>query len=84
MYSEETTYIVYLGKITLYKIKNIFMKFDLLFTSGEAKNTLMKLGLVLWHINHCGLFNAKSFFYIYIKYIGFSLFGFYGISTIVG
>ena len=39
---------------------------------------------VLWHINHCGLFNAKSSSYIYIKYIGFGLVGFYGISTIVG
>ena len=24
---------------------------------------------VLWHINHCRLFNAKSSLYIYIKYI---------------
>ena len=29
-------------------------------------------------------FNAKSSFYIYIKYIWFGLVGFYGISTIVG
>ena len=29
-------------------------------------------------------FNAKSSLYIYIKYIGFALVGFYGISTIVG
>ena len=42
------------------------------------------LGWVLWHINHCRLFNAKSSFYIYIKYIWFGLVGFYGISTIVG
>ena len=42
------------------------------------------LGWVLWHINHCRLFNAKFSFYIYIKYIGFELVGFYGISTIVG
>ena len=41
-------------------------------------------GLVLWHINHCRLFNAKSSFYIYIKYISFGLVDFYGISTIVG
>ena len=27
---------------------------------------------------------AKSSLYIYIKYIGFGLVGFYGISTIVG
>ena len=25
--------------------------------------------LVLWHINHCRLFNSKSSSYIYIKYI---------------
>ena len=41
-------------------------------------------GWFLWHINHCGLFNAKSSLYIYIKYIWFGLVGFYGISTIVG
>ena len=41
-------------------------------------------GWVLWHINHCRLFNAKSSLYIYIKYIWFGLVGFYGISTIVG
>ena len=39
-------------------------------------------GWVLWHINHCRLFNAKS--YIYIKYIWFGMAGFYCISTIVG
>ena len=32
--------------------------------------------LGLWHINHCGLFNAKSSLYIYIKYIRFGLVGF--------
>ena len=42
------------------------------------------LGWVLWHINHCRLFNTKSSLYIYIKYIGFNLIVFYGISTIVG
>ena len=41
------------------------------------------LGWVLWHINHGRLFNAKSSLYIYIKYIGFGLVGFYGMSTIV-
>ena len=25
--------------------------------------------LGLWHINHCRLFNAKYFLYIYIKYM---------------
>ena len=41
-------------------------------------------GLLLWHINHCRLFSAKSSLYIYVKYIGFGLVGFYGISIIVG
>ena len=41
-------------------------------------------GWVLWHINHCRLFNAKSSLYIYIRYIWFGLVGFYSISTIVG
>ena len=41
-------------------------------------------GWVLWHINHCRLFNAKSSLYIYNKYIRFGFVGFYGISTIVG
>ena len=45
---------------------------------------LVWFGLVLWHINHCRLFNAKSSLYIYIKYIGFGLVGFYGILTFVG
>ena len=41
-------------------------------------------GMILWYINHCRLFNAKSFLYIYIKYIWFGLVGFYSISTFVG
>ena len=44
----------------------------------------IKIGLVLWHINYCRLFNAKSFSRIYIRYIWFGWVGFYGISTIVG
>ena len=39
---------------------------------------------VLWHINLCRLFDAKSSLYIYIKYKAFGLLGFYGISTFVG
>ena len=42
------------------------------------------LGWVLWHINHCRLFNAISSLYIYIKYIGFGWVGFHGISIFVG
>ena len=41
-------------------------------------------GLVLWHINHCRLFNAKYSLCLYIKYIGFGLACFYRISTTVG
>ena len=41
-------------------------------------------GWLLWHINHCRLFNVKSCLYIYVKYIWFGWVGFYGISTIVG
>ena len=33
-----------------------------------------KFGWVLWHINHCRLFNARSSLYIYIKYINQILF----------
>ena len=36
------------------------------------------LGWVLWHINHCRLFNAESFLYIQIKYIFFRLVVFFG------
>ena len=45
---------------------------------------LVWFGLVLWHINHCSLFNAKSFLYIHIRYKWFSLAGFYSMSTTVG
>ena len=38
---------------------------------------------LLWHINHCRLFNAKSYLHTYILNV-YDLVGFYGISTIVG
>ena len=41
-------------------------------------------GWVLWRINHCRLFNAKSSLYIYVNYIWFDLVWFYDISSIVG
>ena len=41
-------------------------------------------GWLLWNINHSRLFNTKFSLYIYIKYIGFGLVGFYCILTIVG
>ena len=42
------------------------------------------VGLVLWHINRCRLFDAKSSLYIYIKYVWLDLVWFYDISTIIG
>ena len=42
-------------------------------------------GWLLWHINHCRLFNAKSSLYIYIYIMKiYDLVGFYDISTVVG
>ena len=55
-----------------------------LFYIGCKMASVIDVGIILWHINHCSLFNAKSSLYIYIKYIWFGLVGFYGISTIVG
>ena len=45
---------------------------------------MVGFGWVLWRINPCWLFNAKSLSYIYIKYIWLALVGFYGVSTLVG
>ena len=45
-----------------------------LMTNPFYTNTLNVYDLVLFgsrHIDHCKLFNAKSFLYIYINYIGF-------------
>ena len=44
---------------------------------------LVWFGWVLWHVNPYRLVNAKSSLFIYIRYIGFSLVGFYGISATV-
>ena len=49
-----------------------------------SKTCRFWFGLILWQINHCRLFNGKSFLYIYIKYIRFDLVWLYGISIIVG
>ena len=45
---------------------------------------VVRFHFVLWHINQCRWFNAKSSFYKYINYKRFSLVWFYDISTIVG
>ena len=43
-----------------------------------ARTGLVWFDLVLWHINHCRLFNVNSFLYMHVKYLGFGLvwFGF--------
>ena len=52
---------------------------------GQIRHGMVILfGWVLCHINRCGLFNDKSSWYTYTKYIWFGLVGFHGISTIVG
>ena len=45
---------------------------------------MILFGWVLWHIKQYSLFNAKSSLCIYIRYTGFCLVGFYGISNILG
>ena len=47
-------------------------------------NVKSSLCWVLWHINDYRLFNVKSSLFIYIKYIWFSLVGFYGITSTLG
>ena len=43
------------------------------------------VGLVFYDIfKHCSSFNAKFSLFIYIRYIGFGLVGFYGMLTILG
>ena len=54
-----------------------------LYTYVLNKYDLVWFDLVLWHIKHCRLINAKSSLYIYIKYIWFGFGWFYGISTIL-
>ena len=61
-----------------------FYIFDIKKILTIEKNFQFKFCLVLWHINRCRLFNAKSLLYIYIKYIRFCFVWFYAISTIVG
>ena len=45
---------------------------------------LVWLAFIVYQPLEVRLFNAKSFLYIYIKYIWFGLVGFYSISTIGG
>ena len=54
------------------------------FIDSKTRSITTLIALLGFYINHCRLFNAKSSLYIYIKYIGFGLVWFYGISTILG
>ena len=69
-------------------VVSVFCNPSLLGFAGKDEQLYMddlcSFGLVLWHINYCRLFNAKSSLYIYIKYTSFGLVWLYGISTIVG
>ena len=69
---------IWFGWVGFYGISTIV---DYLLTN-HLNIKYIRFGLVLWQINHCWLFNAKSYLYIYIKYI-YDLVWFYGISTIV-
>ena len=64
-------------KIRLFLKSDIFSSLDYLFNEVSSFPCFLVnkywFGLALWHINHFRLFNAKSFLYIYIKYIGFGL-----------
>ena len=57
-------------------------KEDLALNNLQSVDMPNIFGLILWHINYCRLFNAKSSF-TYILNI-YDLVGFYGISNIVG
>ena len=50
-----------------YGISTIVRLFNAKFLFIHIKYIIIWLGWVLWHINHCRLFNAKSS--LYIKYI---------------
>ena len=77
---------IWFGLVWFYGISTIvgYLMPNPLYTYISNIYDLIWFGLVLWHINHCRLFNAKSSLYIYIKYIRFGLIGFYGIPTLVG
>ena len=66
---------VYFGLVWFYGIPTIlgYSTPNHLYTYVLNIKDLLWFGLVLWHINHSRLFNAKSSLYIYIKYMWFDL-----------
>ena len=79
------TYIKYkwFGLAGFYSLSTIVYMFMPNPLCRYISNTYELICLSLWHINYYMLFNAKIISNIYIKYISFGLFGFYGISTII-
>ena len=77
---------IWFGWVGSYGISTIvgYLMLNALYTYILNIYDLVWFGWVLWHINHCKLFYAKSSLYIYVKYIGLCLVGSYGMSTIVG
>ena len=71
-----------MGSIRLFLSKTCYISNTI--TTKSSYSTRIWFGWVLWHINHCRLFNTKSSLHIYIKYKRFGLVGFHGTSTIAG
>ena len=62
---------IWFGLVWFYGISTIvgYLMPNPLYTNILNIYDLVWFGWVLWHINHCRLFNAKSSLYKYIKYI---------------
>ena len=68
---------VWLGWVGFYGISTRvgYLMPNPLYTYISNMYGLVWLGWVLWHINPCRLFNAKSSLHLYIKYIWSGLVG---------
>ena len=64
-------YVIWFGWVGFYGISTIvgYLMPDLVHTLSIKY--MIWLGLILWHINHCRLFNAKYRSYMSIRYIWF-------------
>ena len=52
----------------IYISSAIVERYESSYTPNNGLNSCFVFCLILWHINYCRLFNAKSFLKIYIKY----------------
>ena len=57
------------GKIWFKLVYGLSILAGYLMPNPDYTYMIFKFGWVLWHINHCRLFNAIPFLYMYIKYI---------------